>query len=343
MAVRYGRGLPQRTLHEVSTMQLPKTIFAIVALLASVRAVDAAPDDPIGSAVTVVNYVTAKLETDADQRRLASGDDVRRQELIEVDENSRSDIELNDRTKLALGPGSRLLLDKFVYDPDLSGGAIVLNLIKGTFRFITGIAAKPAYVIRTPAASITVRGTIFDIYVLSPDETWLLLIEGGVEVCASYGRCLVHDQPGKLIRIMSDDVGQPVKWASMSRKPNVSFDDAFPFVVAPPAIDPDPIFTRDDIVLGDADEPEDEERPKEGRSKRTQSDEDGTSPPTVRKRSYPEYKVHPREVHYRHLHRHEPGRGRRILKKAAKVGLGVVAGAGIAYGLAKALRGRGRY
>lgn len=331
-----------RTIDEGFAMLLPRTIFVIVALYASARAVDAAPDAPIGSAITVVNYVTAKLETDAGQRRLASGDDVRRQELIEVDENSRSDIELNDRTKLALGPGSRLLLDKFVYDPDLSGGAIVLNLIKGTFRFITGIAAKPAYVIQTPAASITVRGTIFDIFILSPDETWLLLIEGGVEVCASYGGCLVHDQPGKLIRITADDVRRPVKWASMPRKPEVSFDDAFPFVVSPPAIDPDPIFTREDIVLGDEDEREDQERPKEAKSRRIQSDDDHAPPPTLRKR-YREHRTYSREVTYRPTPRHEPGRGRRILKKAAKVGVGVAAGAGLAYGLAKALRRRGKY
>ena len=217
----------------------------------------AAPNDPIGSAVTVVNYVTASLETDGEQRRLSSGDDVRQQELIETDADSRSEIELNDRTKLALGPGSRLLLDKFVYDPDISGGAIVMNLVKGTFRFITGIAVKPAYVIRTPAASITVRGTIFDVYVENPNETLLLLIEGGVEVCTQSGKCLVHDEPGKLIRITADDVEKPAKWSQMNRKQDISFDGAFPFVVSPPYIDPNPIFTRDDIVLGGTEDNDD--------------------------------------------------------------------------------------
>ena len=134
-------------------MRTPTTILFVLAVSFGGGGVSAAPNDPIGSAVTVVNYVTATLDTGGDERRLSSGDDVRQQELIETDADSRSEIELNDRTKLALGPGARMLLDKFVYDPDLSGGAIVVNLLKGTFRFITGIAAKPAYVIRTPAAS----------------------------------------------------------------------------------------------------------------------------------------------------------------------------------------------
>ncbi|HEY7669086.1 MAG TPA: FecR family protein [Hyphomicrobium sp.] len=207
----------------------------------------AAPGDAIGEAVTVVNLVTARLEEVS--RELAKGDDVRQQELIEVASDGRSELILRDNTKLALGPGSRLLLDKFIYDPDISGGAIVLDLVRGAFRFITGVAAKPAYVIRTPTASITVRGTIFDVYVQVSGVTWLLLIEDAIEVCSD-GKCELHDEPGKLIRVTSGKVDKPVKWASLTDNGDVPFDSAFPFVVETPGFDPDPIFTREDIVLG---------------------------------------------------------------------------------------------
>jgi hypothetical protein len=80
--------------------------------------------------------------------------------------------------------------------------------------------------------------------------TWLLLIEGAIEVCTEDGKCQVHDEPGKLIRVTSDKVDKPVKWASLSDKDEVPFDSAFPFVVDSPGVDPDPIFTRDEIVLG---------------------------------------------------------------------------------------------
>ncbi len=208
---------------------LSRLALCLPAFLIAGAPATAAPGDAIGSAVTVVNLVTAKLEQD--QRELAKGDDVRQQELIEVANDGRSELVLRDKTKLALGPGSRLLLDQFVYDPDISGGAIVLDLTRGAFRFITGIAAKPAYVIRTPTASITVRGTIFDVYVQASGMTWLLLIEGAIEVCTEDGKCLVHDEPGKLIRVTPDKVGKPVKWASLTDKDDVPFDSAFPFVV----------------------------------------------------------------------------------------------------------------
>ncbi len=228
-------------------MRFSRLALCLPALFACGSA-SAAPGDPIGSAVTVVSIVTASL--DNDKRNLAPGDGVRAQELIAVDNDGRSEIELRDKTKLALGPGAKLLLDKFVYDPDIDGGAIVMNLVRGSFRFITGLAAKPAYVIHVPTASITVRGTIFDVYVKPDNTAWLLLIEGAVEVCTSSGKCLVHDEPGKLIRILPDTVGVPVKWAGLPGKEDAVFDSAFPFVSRAPGVDPNPIFTRDQIVLG---------------------------------------------------------------------------------------------
>lgn len=230
-------------------MSLKIFASATSALLLTLSHAAAAPAQPIGSAVTVVNLVTAEL--DRDTRTLQSGDKVHQDENIDVGADASGEIKLDDDTKLALGPGSRLKLDKFVYDPAKSGGSIVLNLAKGTFRFITGVATKPAYVIRTPSASITVRGTIFDVFVQDDGLTWLLLHEGSVQACNDRGRCQVLDEPGKLIRVTEDgDVGAPVKWAALPGKDSTPFDTAFPFVVNAPGIDPNPIFTRDVIILG---------------------------------------------------------------------------------------------
>ena len=221
-------------------------LFSTVFLWSGTQAIGA-PGEAIGSAVRIVNLVTAEYETD--YRRLATGDDVRQDDMIEVSAKGSGELKLRDDTKLALGPGSQLLLDEFVYNPEMSGGAIVLNLVRGTFRFITGIAAKPAYVIRTPTASITVRGTIFDVYVQDTGLSWLLLIEGAIEVCNEKGECRLHDEPGKLIRITpAGDVGNPIKWASLPEKQAAPFESAFPFIVTAPLIDPDPIFTPDYVI-----------------------------------------------------------------------------------------------
>lgn len=203
----------------------------------------------IGSAVAVVNLVTAAYNQDT--RSLAQGDAVHQNEIIEVGLDASSELKLDDETKLALGPGSKLALDKFVYDPAKRDGSIVLNLAKGAFRFMTGVAAKPTYVVRTPVASITVRGTIFDIYVMDDGMVWMLLHEGAIQICNDRGKCRLLDEPGKLIRVLSNgDVGSPVRWASLPGRESTPFQKAFPFVVKAPSIDPTPIFTEDGITGG---------------------------------------------------------------------------------------------
>ena len=248
-------------------MRLSALVLVASSLALVPGAAGAVKSRQIGAAVTVVNLVTAEL--DRDTRSLQVGDRVHEYENIAVGLDAKGELKLDDETKLALGPGSRLKLDKFVYDADKSDGSIVLDLVKGTFRFITGVAAKPTYVIRTPAASITVRGTIFDLYVEEDGMTWLLLHEGAVRVCGDRGNCRIIDEVGKLLRVIGGDVGAPVKWAALPGKEAVPFDTAFPFVASPPTIDPTPILTRDVIILGNL---PDEEKTKEIRADEAQEE-----------------------------------------------------------------------
>lgn len=148
----------------------PLVCFCFAA--AFVLPASAEPGDAIGAAVTIVNHVTGEFNRNL--RNLETGDDVRQEEIIAVADDSLGELMLRDQTKVALGPGARLTLDRFVYDPNRTGGSIVLNLVKGGFRFITGIAAKPVYSIRTPVASITVRGTVFDLYIEGQEAIWIL-------------------------------------------------------------------------------------------------------------------------------------------------------------------------
>lgn len=203
--------------------------------------------EPIGATLKVVNQVTAQFNRDT--RTLIEGDGVSQDEVIAVGSDALSELVFKDETKLALGPGSQVKLDKFVYDPNKTSGSIAVNLLKGTFRFMTGVASKPTYVIRTPSASITVRGTIFDVYVFADGSTWLLLHEGAVAVSNLRGECHLHDTPGRMIRVTAGgDVGVPVNWESLPGSNGVAFDDAFPFVAKPPSMDPKPIYTRTAIM-----------------------------------------------------------------------------------------------
>jgi hypothetical protein len=232
------------------------TITCCIAILGDGKA-RAASGERIGDALVITNVVMADFAEK--QRKLAKGDDVRQDETIEVNTDAQGEFKLDDDTKLALGPGSRLVLDKFVYDSDKKAGSIVINLAKGAFRFITGVAAKSTYVINTPNASITVRGTIFDVYILPDRSVWLLLHEGALEATGKKNVCHVLDRPGQMIRISDDGaVGKPVNWSQLPDNTSVAFDTAFPFVINAPSVDPNPALTK--VAIVDANFPDSPEK-----------------------------------------------------------------------------------
>ncbi len=223
------------------------SIAAFASALVVVAPAHAESGTEIGDARTIVSVV--KADFDEEVRELTIGDIVRQDEVIEVADDGRGEFRLLDDTKLALGPGSRMVLDRFVYDSDRKAGTVILDLAKGAFRFITGVATKPTYQIRTPNASITVRGTIFDAYVLPDDSAWLLLHEGAIEVTSKKNVCHVLDQPGQLIQVDSEGtVSRPLNWSQVQGRDAADFDIAFPFVGEHPQIDPIPPTTRAEVI-----------------------------------------------------------------------------------------------
>jgi hypothetical protein len=70
----------------------------------------------------------------------------------------------NDDTLLSLGPGSALVIDKFVFAPREGKFSIVLRMIRGTAAYLSGLISKLApdsAHFETPTASIGIRGTKF--------------------------------------------------------------------------------------------------------------------------------------------------------------------------------------
>jgi hypothetical protein len=155
--------------------------------------------DAIGVASSITTTVTGTTGTVATS--LKTGDAVFRNETITTDANGIGQLQFNDQTKLAVGPGSTVVLDDFVYDSTTSQGKVVINLTAGALRFITGQADHQAYVINTPTATIGVRGTAFDIYTKDDGEMAVAMIDGAIEVCPKGGLCRVHDVVGKFLHM----------------------------------------------------------------------------------------------------------------------------------------------
>ena len=166
-------------------MMRDRPVSAIAALVVALCATFAAgavfaQQQAIGSAASAQNQVTRELSGSA--APLAVGDSVYRNEVVRTGTESLAKLVFLDSTNLAVGPTSRVVLDRFVYEGDPGAEKVAVGLAKGLFRFTTGTLDKKAYTITTPTAAIGVRGTVLDIDVRQPD-TRVTLVEGRALVC----------------------------------------------------------------------------------------------------------------------------------------------------------------
>ena len=92
-----------------------------------------------------------------------------------------------DGTKLVVGEGSSLVVEKVLMSGGGSASSFAVDALRGTFRFITGRSAKAAYKIQTANSTIGIRGTGFDFWV--NNDTGVVVLEGKVRLCRKGGKC----------------------------------------------------------------------------------------------------------------------------------------------------------
>jgi hypothetical protein len=185
-----------------SPSRLVVHVIAIALVAATPVAASAASE--IGTATSIKTSVTGTL--DDQSIILKTGDDIFARQSVATDAGGVGQFEFRDKTKLAIGPGSTVILDDFIYNPKTSGSKVVLDLTRGSFRFITGKANHDAYEITTPTATIGVRGTAFDVYVGDSGEMAIAMINGAVEVCPHNAACRLHNIVGRFLHMSVDGV-----------------------------------------------------------------------------------------------------------------------------------------
>ena len=106
---------------------------------------------------------------------VAKGTPVETDDRIEA-KGGQVNIKFKDNTTVKVTENSALVIDDFVYDPKSGAGKLGLKAAEGTVRYVSGNIAHNnpnAVNIKTPTASIAVRGTDF---VMAVDETGKSLV-----------------------------------------------------------------------------------------------------------------------------------------------------------------------
>jgi hypothetical protein len=109
-----------------------------------------------------------------------------------VTANGTMRIDFVDETRVELTQQSRLVIDEFVYDPANDVGSLSMKASLGTVRYASGQIAKKYkqnVKIRTPSATIGVRGTDFVMVVDEMGGSMITLLPS----CDTAGMCYVGE------------------------------------------------------------------------------------------------------------------------------------------------------
>jgi outer membrane immunogenic protein len=157
----------------------------------------------VGTTDLVANRVVGQLARD--RRTLVRQDPVYVDETVYTEVKASARFVFNDSSDLRLGPNARIRLGTFVY-----GGSrgTSLELTRGALRFLSGSGPKGSYQIRTPVATIGLRGTGVGI-VTSARRTYVTLLHGAVQVCSRSGQCQTLSDACTYVAVDRSGVSDP--------------------------------------------------------------------------------------------------------------------------------------
>lgn len=98
------------------------------------------------------------------ERPLKSGDAVFENTRLVAGKQSSASVVLRDGTTLVLSENSQFNVEKFAFDATTQNGSMLINLLQGSMRMLTGLIAKlnpEAIQVKTKTLSVGIRGTDF--------------------------------------------------------------------------------------------------------------------------------------------------------------------------------------
>ena len=147
----------------------------------------------LGTAVGVQPAAVAQLG--GDQVTILLGSQLFEGQTIVTGSIGEVQIVFVDDTRMVIGPNSSLVIERILMRDSTTFSSLVTNALGGTFRFITGGSPHSAYQMTTPAGTIAVRGTAYDVTVEPiTRRVDVMVYLGGVELCPETGPCVILEQ-----------------------------------------------------------------------------------------------------------------------------------------------------
>jgi|GEM_PF-6459765 len=171
-------------------------LAALLLSLFTIQSTEAA--DKVGVAAAVKPEATSQ-PPGGETTTLNIGKAVLYNERIDTSGSGVVQVLLLDGSTFTVGPGSSLVIDKFVYNPSSGKGALVASFSKGALRYVGGKLSKQeqGIAIKTPAGALTVRGGIGLFMVKGPNHAAFACV---------FGDFLALKRGGRLDKVRPDNM-----------------------------------------------------------------------------------------------------------------------------------------
>lgn len=158
---------------------LPKALFLPGLLLIS-KTVWSAEALHIGHITSLQNDVITRTAEPADEKKLQLNDKIFFKQQIITKENANAIITFRDGSTFTVAPQSVVVMDEFIFNPAENVSEKSIKVLKGTFRYISGVAIKNAKTeIKTPFGTAGIRGSADDGNVHHGDAAFTLMVGNG--------------------------------------------------------------------------------------------------------------------------------------------------------------------
>ena len=152
----------------------------------------------IAAAQTVGSVSRVQNQAQIGANPASVGTPVQMNDQLRTGANARLQITFKDGTSLTLGENARVVVDRYVYNPNESKGVLALKTAQGAIRLATGKINQMRnkdVTVTTPAAALAVRGTEFWTGPIDGHDGALLL-KGKVRV-SNRGGAVLLSEPGQ--------------------------------------------------------------------------------------------------------------------------------------------------
>ena len=149
-------------------------LFLCLALLCVGQAALAAQ---VAATVTHLSGPLLARKADGSAKILAVKSEVEEGDTLVTEKNTYAQLRFIDNSEVTLKPGTTFRIEAFTFDAGKpEGDTATLNLVKGGLRSVTGLLGKrnkEKFSLKTPTATIGIRGTTFIAEYVEPSDTEL--------------------------------------------------------------------------------------------------------------------------------------------------------------------------